>query len=159
MWQAVSEVRFHYQTDDVDRIEGRIKYELFKIAQLLVNSQYYGGNERFYAQVLVDKEKIKGRFSKNMFLDACQEYIELNPKYHSKLMNKYKFRGHSKEEAYELALAELKILLMRYYGNPIPQNQIQNFAQPKPLPSAPPIYLPNGGMHIPNNVPNIPKQS
>ena len=53
MWQNANVIRFHYQMDDIDRYKARIpNYELFKIAQLLVNEQYYSGNERFFSYVM-----------------------------------------------------------------------------------------------------------
>lgn len=115
MFQNCNAIRFHYQTDDVQRIAARLpNYELFKVAQLLVNNQYFGGNERFYCQIQIDKNKLNGKFSKRMFVEACRQYIEQHPKQLNTTMLKY-------GKGYEARLKAMKDcvrdLYVKYYGN------------------------------------------
>jgi hypothetical protein len=78
IWQNINWLRFHKNTDSVDRHQQKFqdKYELFKIVELMVNKQYYAGNNRFYVFVDVDEEKILGNYTRQMFEDAMQEYID-----------------------------------------------------------------------------------
>lgn len=76
MWQNTNVIRFHKQQDDIDRYKQRIPYyELLKIAEFLVNTQYFGGNERFYCFVSGDEGYIRGEFTTNSLRMACQDYV------------------------------------------------------------------------------------
>lgn len=44
----------------------------------MVNKQYYAGNNRFYVFVDVDEEKILGNYTRQMFEEAVQEYIDFS---------------------------------------------------------------------------------
>jgi 5'(3')-deoxyribonucleotidase len=116
MWQNTTVVRFHYQMDDIDRYKNRIpNFEMFKIAQLLVNAQHKKGNERFYCYVSNDNVKISGQFSKRSFQSACIDYINLSP---SKITNTVKRLGHTKEtDGRKKAIKFMLEELMKYYGN------------------------------------------
>jgi len=80
IWQNINWLRFHKNTDSVDRHQKKFedKHEYLKIAEILVNNQYYGGNKRFYLFIDIDSEKILGNFSKTLLDDAITEYIEKN---------------------------------------------------------------------------------
>lgn len=80
IWQNVNWLRFHKNTDSVDRHRKKFedKYEAFKICEILINKQYFGGNERFYLTFDCDHEKILGAYSQKMILEAIDEYIALN---------------------------------------------------------------------------------
>lgn len=82
MWQNTSFVRFHYQIDDIKRYHQRIpNYEMFKIAQCLVQYKYHKkGDKRFYCYIASDDNYITGGFNKMDFYYACHEYLEANPK-------------------------------------------------------------------------------
>jgi hypothetical protein len=78
MWQNTTFVRFHMQIDDIKRYSQRIpNYELFKIAQCLVEYKYLRmGDKRFYCYVACDDNYITGNFTKIDFKTACIEYLE-----------------------------------------------------------------------------------
>ena len=117
MWQNANVVRFHYQMDSIDRYRNRIpNYELFKIAQLMVNRKYLTGEERFYCYVYSQKNKIKGRFSKKDFIVACREYLSINKQLVKIAQIKY---GTSIEANIKARKECIRELYIKYYGNEI----------------------------------------
>lgn len=82
VWQNVNWLRFHKITDNVDRHIKKFedKYEYLRITELIVNNKYREGDKRFYVYIDIDEEKLHGRFSKDDFVKACEEYISLNEK-------------------------------------------------------------------------------
>ena len=80
IWQNINWLRFHKNTDGVDRHKKKFedKYEAFKICEILVNKQYFGGNKYFYLTFDCDNEKIRGVYSDRMMNEAIDEYIALN---------------------------------------------------------------------------------
>jgi hypothetical protein len=80
IWQNINWLRFHKNTDSVDRHKKKFedKWEAFKICEILVNKQYFGGNERFYLTFDCDHEKILGNYSEKMISEAVDEYIALH---------------------------------------------------------------------------------
>jgi hypothetical protein len=116
MWQNANVIRFHYQMDDIDRYKGRIpNYELFKIAQMMVNEKYYKGEERFFCYVMNQLNKIKGAFSKKDFIVACRQYLELHPSKVKSVMQKYGKGYEAKVKAMKECIFDL---YKKYYGNP-----------------------------------------
>jgi len=106
-------VRMHYQSDDVYDVKGKLggHLELFKIAQILVNTKYFGGDKRFYAFVMKADNKVKGKFSKKEFAEACLKYLNGN----SKIVKQYqKENGMNEQEAMK---AKVHHLVEMYYGN------------------------------------------
>jgi hypothetical protein len=77
IWQNINWVRFHKNTDSVDRHKQKFedKYELLKIIELMVNKQYYDGNKRFYVYADIDDEKIRGNYTPEMLNVAIDEFI------------------------------------------------------------------------------------
>lgn len=81
MWQNTNGVRFHKQLDSIKSSKGKLQddYEIFQIAEQLVNFQYKNGNKRFFVWVDKDENKIRGAFNKPMFERAIIDYLEENP--------------------------------------------------------------------------------
>lgn len=118
MWQNANVVRFHYQMDDIDRYKARIpNYELFKIAQLMVNEKYYSGEERFFCYVMNELNKIKGAFSKKDFIVACRQYLEIHPAKVKSISQKYVKGYEGKVKAIKECILDL---YKKYYGNQKP---------------------------------------
>ena len=118
MWQNANVVRFHYQMDDIDRYKARIpNYELFKIAQLMVNEKYYSGEERFFCYVMNQLNKIKGAFSKKDFIVACRQYLEIHPAKVKSISQKYVKGYEGKVKAIKECILDL---YKKYYGNKKP---------------------------------------
>jgi len=86
IWQNLNWVRFHKNTDSVDRHIKKFedKFEYLKIAEMMINTQYYNGNNRFFLFVDVDSEKILGDFDKQLLNQAIDDYIE---KYYRKIIS------------------------------------------------------------------------
>lgn len=78
IWQNINWLRFHKNTDSVDRHVKKFedKFEYLKIAEILINNQYYNGNKRFFLFVDIDNEKIQGDFDKKLLDEAINVYIE-----------------------------------------------------------------------------------
>lgn len=113
MWQNCSVVRFHFQMDDIFRYKNRIPlYELYKIAQCLVNYKYHGGDIRFYCWVYNEESLIKGAFSKADFKQACIDYLNETPRMVQITQSRFG-RG---ETAREKAIKHLCDDFMKYYG-------------------------------------------
>jgi hypothetical protein len=109
IWQNANVVRFHYQMDDIDRYKARIpNYDLFKIAQLMVNEQYFSGNQRFFCYVLNQENKIKGKYSTEMFVKACRQYLELHP-------NKVKTIQQKYGKGWDGRVKAIKEIVLEYY--------------------------------------------
>lgn len=111
IWQNTAVIRMHYQADDVDRYELRIPtFELVKIAQLLVNQQYFGGNKRFYCYIDQLDRKISGDFTAEDFIRACITYLESSTKLNAEMRR----AGHKDRN---VAKASVMRTLFQYYGN------------------------------------------
>jgi hypothetical protein len=115
MWQNANVIRFHYQLDDIDRYKARIpNYELFKIAQLMVNEKYMSGKVRFFCYVLNQGNKIVGDFTKEDFVVACRQYLEMHGSKLKLVQQKYGKDYDSKIKAMKECIVEL---YKKYYGN------------------------------------------
>ena len=76
MWQNTTIVRMHYQSDDIVRYRGRIpNFELMKIAQNIVSSEYLSENKRFFVYVNIRSQKIIG-CTIDQYKAGVQRYIE-----------------------------------------------------------------------------------
>jgi len=113
IWQNARWIRMHYQADNVDDIKGKVNNPtLMKIAQLIVNNRYFGGDERFFVYVHNLKNKIEGNFSKEEFLKACSQYLSLNKKY----LKEYMLVEGVKEKEAMAGMGEL-YMKQYYMGN------------------------------------------
>jgi len=119
VWANINWLRFHKSTDSVDRHKKKFedKWEALKIAEILVNKQYFNGNKRFYLTYDADHEKILGNYSSTMIDEAVDEYIALH---HTKLikplMNKVSAQG-KKKHTRASATKEVKSMLYKMYIN------------------------------------------
>ena len=80
IWQNLNFLRFHKNSEGVDKHKKKFedKHEGLKIVEILVDNQYYNGNERFHVTFDCDYEKIRGNYSSQMINQAIDEYIERN---------------------------------------------------------------------------------
>lgn len=105
-------VRLHYSIGDVDDVKGKLSEpEVFKIAQLLINKRYYGGDERFFIYIHTNPHKIEGNFSKDEFLEACRKFLAINKK---KLKEEMDITGCTTDEAIN---NQAKQYYNQFYGN------------------------------------------
>ena len=114
IWQNFNWLRFHKNSDSVDRHKKKFedKWEAFKIAEILVNRQYFSGNKYFYLTYDGDNEKIRGNYSPKMFNEAIDEYIALNyTKKVKPLLNQRDAKGkkkHTPQSATKFVKNQLK---------------------------------------------------
>jgi len=114
IWQNSRWVRMHYQADNVNDIKGKVTNPtLFKIAQLIVNNRYLGGDKRFFVYIHSFANKVEGKFTKKEFDDACKQYLNANKKY---IKEHQDMHDLSKEDAIESKVKEYR---SQYYGNKV----------------------------------------
>ena len=119
VWANINWLRFHKSTDSIDRHKKKYedKWEAFRICEILINKQYFGGNKRFYLTYDCDNEKILGNFSQTMISEAIDEYIALH---HTKLikplLNQISSNGKKKYNQ-QTATKEIKNKLTKMYLN------------------------------------------
>lgn len=112
IWQNSRWVRMHYQADNVNDIKNKVTNPtLFKIAQLLVNEKYFGGDKRFFVYIHSFANKIQGKFTKQDFEQACKKYLSTNKKY---IKEYQQMNDCSMEEALE---GQVQQYIDQYYGN------------------------------------------
>ena len=73
MRQNTEIIRFHYQLDGIEDSKEKLKseYEIFKIAQLIVNKHYFGDNKRYFLFINREEAKLMGKFSKRDLAVLC----------------------------------------------------------------------------------------
>jgi hypothetical protein len=105
-------MRMHYQADNVNDIKGKIaNLPMYKIAQIIVNNRYFGGDQRFYLYIYNFANKIEGQFSKKEFKDACRQYLNSNKKH----IREFKeMHNVTMEQAVE---GQITQFYNQYYGN------------------------------------------
>ena len=112
IWQNSRWIRFHFQADNVNDIKGKVSNPtLMKIAQLVVNNRYLGGDKRFFVYIHNFANKIEGKFTKKEFNDACMQYLNANKKY---IKEHQEMHNLSREEAID---EKVKEYASQYYGN------------------------------------------
>jgi hypothetical protein len=118
MWSNCNSVRMHKQLDSADQSKNKLKdnYELFKIAQILVNEEYDNGNIRFFVWIDMDDHKIRGAYSLAQYKMAVREYISENPVQIKREMSKMNFGGNNYTQDDALQ-ALTNRLIKEFYGN------------------------------------------
>ena len=105
-------VRLHYSSGRMGDVISKINnFELYKIAQLIVNNEYSGGNKRFFVYISNVDNSIMGDFSKDKFIYACKQYLNI---YKKQLKEYEQMHDCSKEEALN---GKIKQYIDDYYGN------------------------------------------
>jgi hypothetical protein len=106
MWQNTSVVRFHKQQDEIKRYKNRVpNYEMFALAEGLVNFKHNIGQTRFYVFVDNDYGKIMGDFSYGDFKEGCRWYLKKHP---AELSSYLKRNNRNYNEAEEDFILEMK---------------------------------------------------
>jgi len=80
IWENVNWIRFHKNNQSVDRHEKKFedRYEIVKIAECMVDTQYEHGNERFFVFIDLDYNKIRGSFNEAQKDHSVTQYMEDN---------------------------------------------------------------------------------
>lgn len=120
MWQNTQVVRFHSQLDSVVQSKEKLKedFDIFSIAQLMVEHQYNIGNKRFFVWVDKEEKKIRGNFSRGNFMKAVTEFLEDNSALVKAETNKIDLETGKKKYTPKDAVNALKKRFYdEYYGN------------------------------------------
>jgi hypothetical protein len=77
VWENANWIRFHKNNQSVERHKKKFedKYEMFRIAECLVDFQYENKNERFYCFVDIEWSKIKGQITQDMAIKGIDDYL------------------------------------------------------------------------------------
>jgi hypothetical protein len=100
VWQNINWLRFHKITESSKRHQRKYedKYELIRITEIMVDTQYFGGNERFYQYVDCENMKLQGKVDDKMFTEACKAY--LNENYRKTIAPLLQIRGVGAKKQY-----------------------------------------------------------
>ena len=103
IWGNMNLLRFHKNVESVERHEKKFpdKYEMMRIAEIIVNKEYLRGNIRFFLYVDMDEMKIRGEISDELINQGLEQHIFeehnklLKPYLVQKVGNKKKFTEES----------------------------------------------------------------
>ncbi len=141
-WQSCTWLRMHHQVDDVTRYKGRIpKYQIVRIAQLIVDEQYelssnafaqgeiteqeYNIQKSFFVYVNMREQSIKG-CSRAAFIRACKRFIDQGESSMVKmLLNEEDFEGNAIYKTKNEAIIKMISDKLRYHEDGI-FNPMQN---------------------------------
>lgn len=113
-------VRMHRISGSVEREKNKFpdKVQMLMIAEMMVNRRYNNGDTRHYVYIDWKNEKIKGKFDKNEFNEAVDEYIGENYNAVMKPMLNKRDLGGKLMYDYPKAVEHLRNnLFKQYYGN------------------------------------------
>lgn len=104
--------RIHYFSGATEDVKGKLnEEELFKLAQLIINKRYFGGDKRFFLYVDSAPPKLRGNFTIQEFRDACKTLLLSNKR---KIKDQMSSSGCSQEEAIK---QQTDLLMQQFYGN------------------------------------------
>jgi len=105
-------IRLHYSSGRMEDVISKINnFELFKIAQIIVNNRYQAGDKRFFLYIMNADNKIEGDFTKEEYMTACRQYLRIYKKQVKEYMD---IHGVSMDEALN---GQVKFYIDQYYGN------------------------------------------
>lgn len=133
-WQNCTWLRLHHQVDDVNRYKERIpKYDMVRIAQLIVDEQYelcsnafakgqisdkeYKAQKSFFVYVNMREQRIMG-CSRAAFIRACKKFIDQEESRKVKmLLNETDFDGNHVYKTKNEAIIKLISDRLKYHSN------------------------------------------
>ena len=133
-WQNCTWLRLHHQVDDVTRYRDRIpKYEMVRIAQLIVDEQYelcsnafangkiteqqYKIQKSFFVYINMREQRIRG-CSRSAFIRAAKRYIDQEENRKIKmLMNEQDFEGNCIYQTKNEAIIKMISDKLRFHEN------------------------------------------
>tara|TARA_R110002049_G_scaffold113040_2_gene263060 strand:+ start:27592 stop:28521 length:930 start_codon:yes stop_codon:yes gene_type:complete len=133
-WQNCTWLRLHHQVDDVTRYRERIpKYQMVRIAQLIVDEQYelcsnafamgkiteqeYKIQKSFFVYINMREQRIKG-CSRAAFIRACKKFIDQEESRKVKmLLNEQDFDGNNIYKTKNEAIVKMISEKLRYHEN------------------------------------------
>jgi len=116
VWGNMNILRFHRNIESVERHRMKFpdKYEILRIAEIMVNNEYHRGKMRFFVWVDLDELKINGEITEELINESLDQYI--NEK-HSELIKPFLTQMDGKKKKYnqQTATEAVKQRLKDYY--------------------------------------------
>lgn len=116
VWGNMNLLRFHRNVESVERHKNKFpdKYEILRIAEIMVNNEYHRGNQRFFVYVDLEDLKINGDITDDLINEAIEQYV--NEK-HSDLVKPLLLQKESGKKRYtaDSAFQAVKQRLREYY--------------------------------------------
>jgi hypothetical protein len=108
IWGNMNLMRFHKNVESVERHKNKFpdKYELMRIAEIMVNNEYHKGNKRFFLYVDMDDEKIRGNVPDELITEGIDHYINEN---HNELLKSYLVQRDGKKKKYNEETARKEV--------------------------------------------------
>jgi len=117
IWGNLNVLRFHKNVESVERHRSKFpdKYEFMRIAEIIVNEEYFKGNNRFFLYVDMDEEKIRGNYNDEMIEYAIEQYVNENHSDLTKAMMVQKDAKNKKKYTEATAKIAIKKRLIHQY--------------------------------------------
>lgn len=116
IWGNMNLMRFHRNVESVERHRQKFpdKYELLRIAEIMVNNEYHRGNTRFFLYVDMDEMKIRGDFTNELSQEGIDQYINEN---YNELLKPYLVQKEGTKKKYNAETAKVEVInkLKSYY--------------------------------------------
>jgi hypothetical protein len=109
VWGNLNQLRFHKNTESVERHVQKFpdKYEMLRIAEILVNEEYSKGNSRFYVYVDMDELKIRADVPDDIIDNAIDMFV--NENYNSLLKPYLVQKNAQNKKMYDEGKAKIEV--------------------------------------------------
>jgi hypothetical protein len=113
IWQNSRWIRLHFISDDISEAKNKVtNFELFKIAQIMINRRFDQGDKRFFVYITGFGRGIEGDFKLPEWEDACNKYLLIN----KKMLREDALINDCTEDVSRAKM--VKRFTDNYYGNP-----------------------------------------
>lgn len=109
IWGNMNLMRFHKNVESVERHKNKFpdKYEMLRVAEIIVNNEYHRGNNRFFLYVDMDEMKVRGDIKEELITEAIDQLI--NEK-HNELLKPYLVQRQDGKKKFTEETARLEVL-------------------------------------------------
>lgn len=118
-WQNINYTRYHRQMDGIEKSKSKLadKYELYVIAEALVEKKFNEGNERVSVFINNILQKIKGDYAASELKEVITSYLLQNKKIYKYLEDEVDMSGKKKRNTAQAIEIKKEQLFAKYYGN------------------------------------------
>ncbi len=97
VWDGMEYLRWHKCAEKIVKYKQHVtNFELFSIAEAIVDSEYSKGNTRFFLWVNALGNKIEG-VTQEQFTNGCRNFLQYNPSVINGMMNNIDLEGGKKK--------------------------------------------------------------
>ena len=100
IWGNLNILRFHKNIERVERHQNKFpdKFEMMRIAEILVDKEYAKGNNRFFVYVNMDEEKIsfQSDVDEALISESINQFLSENPRIQKQLTAGIQTKDHKK---------------------------------------------------------------